>query len=71
MQQNLLKSMITPFGWKAITDQYSRDKCRQDQGCAKQVPGLRYNFVYRDVWTRLNVQPAKIMQVGVCNMYKK
>jgi len=34
------------------------------------VPGLRYNFVYRDVWTPLNVQPAKIMQVGVCNMYK-
>ena len=30
-----------------------------------QVPGLRENFVYRDSWTRLNVKPAKIMQVFI------
>lgn len=57
------------FGWKAIEDQYNRDRIRTDQGCAPRVPGLRYNFVYRDVWTRLNVQPAKIMQV--CGNVKK
>ena len=51
------------FGWRAVEDQYKRDKLRTDQGCAPRVPGLRYNFVYRDVWTRLNVFPAKIMQV--------
>jgi len=28
-----------------------------------RVPGLKENFVYRDAWTRLNVKPAKIMQV--------
>ena len=64
MQQNLLEN-DTAFGWKAIIDQYSCDKCRQDQGCAPRVPGLRYNFVYRYVWTRLNVQPAKIMQADL------
>ncbi len=28
-----------------------------------RVPGLRENHVYRDPWTRLNVKPAKVMQV--------
>ena len=53
------------FGWKAIEDQYNRDRLRADQGCAPRAPGLRYNFVYRDVWTRLNVLTAKIMQVYI------
>lgn len=54
----------THFGWKAIVDQYNRDKTQIEQGCAPRVPGLRYNYVHRDVWTRLNVTPAKIMQVS-------
>lgn len=33
------------------------------QNLARRVPGLRYSFVHRDNWTRLNVLPAKIMQV--------
>ena len=53
------------FDWKAIEDQYSRDRLRADQGCAPRAPGLRYNFVYRDVWTRLNVLDAKIMQAYI------
>ena len=28
-----------------------------------RVPGLKENYVFRDSWTRLNVKPAKIMQV--------
>ena len=52
-----------PLGWKAIIDQYNRDKILIEQNKTPKVPGLRYNFVYRDVWTRLNVLPAKIMQV--------
>ena len=28
-----------------------------------RVPGLKENYVFRDCWTRLNVKPAKIMQV--------
>ena len=30
--------------------------------------GLKENFVYRDSWTRLNVKPAKVMQV--CQVYE-
>lgn len=52
------------FGWRAIQGQYNRDRIRTEQGCAPRVPGLPYNFVHWDVWTRLNVLPAKIMQVG-------
>ena len=32
-------------------------------GRSHKVPRLKYAFVYRDNWTRLNVRPAKIMQV--------
>ena len=33
------------------------------QGISRRVPGLKYSHVVRDSWTRLNVLPAKIMQV--------
>ena len=55
----------TPLGWKAIEDQYHRDKARRQQDCVPKVPNLKYKNVYRDVWTRLNVLPAKIMPVKV------
>lgn len=55
----------TPLDWKAIEDQYHRDKATREQGCAPKVPNLKYNYVYRDVWTRLNVLPAKIMLVTI------
>ena len=29
------------------------------------VPGLKYTYIVRDSWTRLNVLPAKIMQVKI------
>jgi len=38
---------------------------RAEKGNSRKVPGLKYAFVYRDNWTRLNVRPAKIMQVLV------
>ncbi|XP_073239015.1 uncharacterized protein [Porites lutea] len=50
------------FGWQPIIDQYERDQERAQQNLARRVPGLKYNFVHRDNWTRLNVLPAKIMQ---------
>ena len=55
----------TPLGWKAIEDQYHRDKARSEQDCVPKVPNLKYDNVYRDVWTRLNVLPAKIMPVTI------
>ena len=38
---------------------------RAEKGNNRKVPGLKYAFVYRDNWTRLNVRPAKLMQVLV------
>ncbi|CAH3032962.1 unnamed protein product [Pocillopora meandrina] len=35
---------------------------RAEMGRSHKVPRLKYAFVYRDNWTRLNVRPAKIMQ---------
>lgn len=39
----------------------SRARC----GVSRRVPGLKYAHIVRDAWTRLNVWPAKIMQVHV------
>ena len=36
---------------------------RAEQDLSHNVPGLKFAFVYRDNWTRLNIRPAKIMQV--------
>ena len=53
----------TTFGWKAILDLYSREYQRRDKGHARMVPKLRESYVFWDAWTKLNVLPAKIMQV--------
>ena len=36
-------------------------------GLARTVPKLRETHTIRDSWTKLNVAPAKIMQVSTCN----
>ena len=51
------------FGWKAIEDMLKREVERMKKNELVRVPGLKENYVYRDSWTRLNVKPAKIMQV--------
>ena len=51
------------FGWEVIEDMFARELTRVDAGLPRRVPGLRESYVYRDIWTRLNVKPAKIMQV--------
>ena len=58
------------FGWKPIRDQYFRDQQRVQNNQARRVPGLKYSFVVRDNWTRLNVLPAKIMQVKFYTLFK-
>lgn len=35
---------------------------RAEQDLSHNVSGLKFAFVYRDNWTRLNIRPAKIMQ---------
>lgn len=51
------------FGWKTIEKVFAEDLERAENRLSQKVPGLKYAPVYRDNWTRLNVRPAKIMQV--------
>lgn len=53
------------FGWQSVIDLYQRECTRRNRGEARMVPGLREAHVLRDSWTKLNVHPAKIMQVHV------
>ena len=51
------------FGWETIESVYRSDLARARHGISRRVPGLKYSHIVRDAWTRLNVLPAKIMQV--------
>ena len=51
------------FGWAVIYDMWSRECDRRSTGAARMVPKLRETHIIRDPWTKLNVAPAKIMQV--------
>ena len=51
------------FGWQAIIDMYHHEYQRRNNGLARMVPCLREMHVLRDAWMKLNVHPAKIMQV--------
>ena len=53
----------TVFGWKAITDLYKRELVRVSNNQARMVPRLREAHCLRDSSTKLNVLPAKIMQL--------
>lgn len=54
------------FGWGAITALYERECDRVHRGLTRMVPKLKE---VRDSWTKLNVTPAKIMQVCTYTMY--
>ncbi len=58
----LFKYEGVEFGWDTIELMFTREG-RINDAIPRRVPGLRQNYVYRDIWTRLNVKPAKIMQV--------
>ena len=53
------------FGWISIADLYKRELGRVSNGQARMVPRLKEAHCLRDSWTKLNVLPAKIMQVMV------
>lgn len=53
----------TCFGWSTIQAEYRADLCRAKGGISRWVPGLKFSHVVHHSWTRLNVLPAKIMQV--------
>ena len=53
----------TFFGWKTIKELWQREMNRSKNGEMTAVPRMKASFVFRDSWTRLNVTPARIMQV--------
>ena len=60
---NLFVHNDVNFGWEAIEGMLGREVTRIKDNKLPRVPGLKESYVYRDAWTRLNVMPAKIMQV--------
>lgn len=44
---------------------YARECERTADGLARMIPKLRETHIIRDSWTKLNVAPAKIMQVYI------
>jgi len=53
------------FGWDSIIAMYQREVGRAKQRLTRMVPRLKEVHIVRDSWTKLNVSPAKIMQVHV------
>lgn len=46
-----------------IISMYERERDRVKLGLTRMVPKLKEVHIIRDAWTKLNVTPAKIMQV--------
>ena len=53
----------TQFGWESITKLWERECQRIREDKIRKVPKLQPSSIERDSWTKLNVAPAKIMQV--------
>ncbi len=53
------------FGWRTIIDMFKREMFKREveRRNLGAVPRLRESYVLRDAWTKLNVAPAKVMQV--------
>ena len=48
---------------RTVENVFRADLFRAKNGLSRQVPKLKHSYTVRDAWTRLNVSPAKIMQV--------
>lgn len=53
------------FGWETINNLYQREIDRVSQNLTRMVPRLREAHCLHDAWTKLNVHPARIMQVSL------
>ena len=60
---NKFKKKGVVFGWGPIENMLYREVQWKKNNQLARVPGSKRNYVFRDPWTRLNVKPAKIMQV--------
>lgn len=52
------------FGWEIIVELYRRDVAKTKQQLTRMAPYLKDVYCVWDSWTKLNVAPAKIMQVS-------
>lgn len=59
----------TTFGWDSVVSLYERECTRVKEGKTRMVPKLKEVHIIRDSWTKLNVSPAKIMQVCTCSPF--
>ena len=55
------------FGWDTIVRLWKREE-RAERGLMSEVPKLKERYIKRDSWTRLNIAPAKIMQVSALSL---
>ncbi len=60
--KEFIKGSVT-HGWETVEAVYKSDLSRARCGISRRVPNLKYAYIVRDAWTRLNVLPVKIMQV--------
>lgn len=51
------------FGWQTVIDMWAREVQTMKANKMTRIPKLKQSYIIRDSWTRLNVAPAKIMQV--------
>lgn len=51
--------------WHMIISLYRRESERIQQGIARMVQQLWVTHVISDAWIKLNVFPAKILQIGL------
>ena len=58
------------FGWQAIIDMFERECQHVRDSNARMIPKLREAHIIRDSWIKLNVIPAKIMQVRNMSTHK-
>ena len=56
-------AQLSTFGWDTIISMYQREVSRARQQLTRMVPRLKEVHCVRDAWMKLNVSPAKIMQV--------
>ena len=53
------------FGRDAIDGLRKQEVIRVQLNCARIVPRLKETHCLRDAWTKLNILPAKIVQVNI------
>ena len=51
------------FGWNSISMMFQRECQRISKGLTHMVPMLRVAVTKLNAWAKLNVTPAKVMQV--------